>query len=256
MRAFFCFVTFLLLWQSPSLEAQIVKYNFTGTVLSANEGVGNSITGTVTLDLSATPVLFGDFGNGQFAQYRSPGFSINAITDLGFIAGTDLGGETYMDLQDVIEPPINEVSIESRFRNTQGSLRAILLDSRSHQTDDGKVSIPNPWDPISFEESFIYVSDADANSGAFVFGKYSIESFELVPQNIMVAGVDSGIQDFQYQGKLVTELITDLASNAKNHGSFVSGVSKLVKALEKASLLTHAQRETIKELASESSVGK
>ncbi len=79
-----------------------------------------------------------------------------------------------------------------------------------------------------------------------------VRSFGLT---IIIDGIDTGINDFQYQGKLVSQHLADCAA-AKNHGDYVSRVAKLTNALKKAGLLTGNQKGIIMDAAAKSSYGK
>ena len=116
--------------------------------------------------------------------------------------------------------------------------------------------VPNPWDPSGKNQSFIYIYEYNFVTQENRYGRFTIDSFTLVPTTIIIDGIDTGIDDFQYQGKLVSKHLADCAAAAKNHGDYVSCVTKLTNALKKAGLLTNNQKQIIMDAAAKSSVGK
>lgn len=74
----------------------------------------------------------------------------------------------------------------------------------------------------------------------------------LPPTTILIEGVDTGIDDFEYAGQLASAWFSGLAENAKNHGQYVSGVARLSSEMRKAGQLSKDQRQTILELVTHS----
>jgi hypothetical protein len=223
-------------------HAQVVTYRFTGTAISASAGMGDTVSGTVTLDVGAIPDLFGNFPDGQFAQWLNGNFSVNAQTSTGFSVGSSLGGSTFFDAEDNTTIPRVSYSIEN-LRTTAEFQRGVRIIGRSNRLEDGIVEVPNRWVPQAEAESFIYVSDYDFGIELFTFGMYRIDTFELA--NIVIQGVDTGIQDFEFNGNSFSSQIDRLIQSAANRGARISSVTTLTNQAREAGLLTNAQRATI-----------
>ena len=147
-------------------------------------------------------------------------------------------------MQDIVTTPIVETSIETLITDATHQ-NGMWIDSRSHVLGDGLINIQDPWTPLDEEEHFIFVVDYNFDTQEYNFGMFSIDTFEVVITNIMVNGIDTGIQDFQYHGQYVTQTISNFQAASKNHGAYVSSVTKLINSLRQDSLLTAAQRSTI-----------
>ncbi len=241
-------ITFAALFSGRTLNAQTVTYHFTGTSLSSSEGVGTTIAGSLTLDVAAVPEGSSGSPDGHFAVWRNGNFKANAITDTGFTTGSDLGGTTTFQVYDVTAWPLDAVDMDV-FSDDGVRQRSIRIYSGSANPGDGLVEVPNPWDPLAYETQFIYVSEYDRSTELFTFGLFTIDTFEMVIPNIIVNGVDTGIQDFQYGGKSITQTLADFAAKAKNHGAYVSSVSRFTTTLVRAGLLTCEQRSLILSIA-------
>jgi hypothetical protein len=70
-----------------------------------------------------------------------------------------------------------------------------------------------------------------------------------LPTTIMVGGVDTGIIDALYEDQLISEQIEQCATEAKNHGQFVSCVTHLTNELKREGLITKEEKTTIQRCA-------
>ena len=262
-------------------DAQLVKYQFTGTKIYGDNDAGTKISGTVTLNVGATPDYFhplnvswdyrpGDdyYGNetGFYQSWRNGGFSIDAVTDSGLACGTFLGGNTYFyGLENDIQQHYHGTDYSSQISSS--GIYNFASDGCSQQYVEisgadnvlGEVVlgvVPNPWDLMGKESKRISIYDFNDCTEVYRYGAFTIDSFTLVPTNIIIGGIDTGIVDFQFQGKLVSESLAEFAAAAKNHGDYVSRVAKLTNALMKAGLLTGKQKGIIMDAAAKSSYGK
>lgn len=264
-------------------EAQLVAYQFTGTKISGEEELGTTISGIVTLDVVAPFDYFGlinrswdwrpygydEYGShiGFYQFWRNGGFSVDAVTNSEFATGTFLGGDTYF------------VGFETDFKNhvwgtnydrkESGSYisnwnydRETATDRIVHIVGYNKALgttvprvVPNPWDPSANDVGEIQIAIFNNNTGAYQYGIFKIDTFTLFT-TIIIDGIDTGIDDFQYQGKLVSKHLFKCAATANNHGDYINCVATLTNALMKAGQLTGKQKGIIMEAAVKSSYGK
>ena len=261
-------------------DAQLVKYQFTGTKISGSGDIGTKISGTVVLDVGATPDYFEPYNYSWdyrpnenfygsatgFEEYWSNGgFSINAVTDSGFAVGTFLGGGTtnfYVQDADVQQHYSGD---DHSYQYSQSGIEYFDVTSNYyvdvfsgvHRLGDVVPGVvPNPWDPSGKEYRGIDIYGYSISTGVWQWGVFTLDTFTLVPTTIIIDGIDTGIDDFQYQGKLVSKHLADCAAAAKNHGDYVSCVAELTNALKKAGLLTGNQKGIIMNAAAQSSYGK
>ncbi len=249
-------ITFLMLLTglAAPAPAQRITYQFTGTKVSGSTQIGNTIAGTLTLDLNADFDYSFEFGCGEYVQWKNGGLAIEGLTDTGFQAGTSCGGDTFFWNEDYPCFP-NPFSDDSPYRAT-GIVSATLTRSIQLYTEDfenagdGIAEIPVPWRP--FEDQLRYINIA----GETEEGLFSLDTFNFLPATILVAGRDTGIPNFIYQGNLVTQHLDHCAIGVKNHGQYVSCVTKLTNKLKKAGLLTGQQKGLIVSYAAQSNIGK
>ncbi len=270
---------FLIAGLAPQADARLVTYQFTGTQYYSSGNAGTTISGTITLDVGAASDNYYPFdysyddgsgysfhSRGFYENWQNGEFSINAMTDTGLEVGTALGGNTAFQNSEII----HDESDHGNNYHSESSVSQIYHDYYD-ATGHGGVGIygkdplaggvtpglvPNPWNPAGNEFSLIYLYNYNHATGEVVYANYTIDSFTLVPTTICIDGIDTGITDFQYQGKLVSQHLADCAAAAKNHGDYVSCVAKLTDALKKAGLLTNNQKQIIMNAAAKSSVGK
>ena len=251
--------TAIALFSSLATAGTTVTYKFTGTLVQSYFGYdkGNTVSGTVTLDPGAVATAIGDFGGGQYGYWQGGQFAIDAVTNTGFALGTassyGLTQFSTFDFPSFPEGGSNEYQIQSW---SYTDFNVLKIDSYSWLPGDGIADVPNPWSPLSFQFQHIRIDTYDAVSGQYVTGIYSIDTWELVPVNILIGGLDTGITDFQYEGTSVSALIAGYATSATNHGDFVSKTQQLAITLQKAGLLTEEQRQQLGKVASNSNVGK
>jgi hypothetical protein len=69
------------------------------------------------------------------------------------------------------------------------------------------------------------------------------------PSTVVIDGCDTGIDNVEYVGLPISELIDGFASSAGNHGQFVSSVSNLANNLLKEGLITSQERGVIQSCA-------
>lgn len=81
-----------------------------------------------------------------------------------------------------------------------------------------------------------------------------LEILEDQPATIVIFGCDTEVQDFQYNGEWVSQLIADCALGAKNHGQFVSAVAHLLNELKKEGLISGRDKGSIQSCASQAEI--
>jgi hypothetical protein len=210
---------------------------------------------SITLDVGAVPDDIHDYtptlGCGQYALWLDGNFSIDGVTDTGFAAGTDFGWKTVFQVDDIPCFPANNVYLQSYVVNGSRFRGISLISHDYHTVGDGIANVPNPWNPRAADEYAINIWDYDLNTGVGEWGRFTID-----PANIVIDGHDTGIQDFAYAGKFVSQHLDDCAANAKNHGDYVSCVGILTHALRSAGLLTGEHKGLLMYYAASSNIGK
>ncbi len=235
-------------------QAQVITYKYTAAIQTGSDTFfGNTVTGTITLDLSAAPTTpSADSTHGRSEWRNVPGIKITAEAS-NFNAGT--GSNQFVDdtvaAQSIGLPgmPLGFEMGWLGFDNQvdASDVRQIQFELSLPGSDLNKfanLSAPSP--------SGGYLSLYDATHS----GSYTITSISGPPSNIMIGGLDTGIIDFTYQGQSVSAILAGYAASAKNHGDYVDSVEKLVEKLLKAKMLTKTQAETIENAAEKSSIGQ
>ena len=245
-------------------QAQLVTYQFTGTKESGTAGVGNTISGSITLDVGATPDYFYEGPGGQYAFWTDGDFSIDGETDGGVFAGNSFGYDEDMftslavDDQPESSSPSNSIWIETYGFAYDGVFRQIYFQTYNYPGygGDGIASVPNPWEPFTFDYQVIWIYEWDPATNQYESGWFGLDTFTSAPATIIIDGCDTGIQDFVYDGKLVSQHLADCAADAKNHGDYASSVARLTNELVEAGLLTGKEKGVIVSCAAKSSIGK
>ncbi len=234
----------LFLALALATQAAPVNYTFTGTKTSGDVFFGGTVTGTITLDLTASSTSPGEWRN-------VPDFKITAQA-VNFNGGTG----TSVDADDTVyrdSSPTKELSWFGLDFALDGSFTgkniALVLTSAQSGVSDPKDDVPVF---LSLNETFYDTLGLPLNTYD------SIYSVVLTPvvTSILIDGVDTGITDFNYQGQALSVILANYAATAKNHGDYVSKVEKLAAKLVKAKLLTKAQAKSLTKAAEKSDIGK
>jgi hypothetical protein len=79
------------------------------------------------------------------------------------------------------------------------------------------------------------------------FGKVYIDAWTVTrePSELLIGGTGTGIDDFIYLGKPLSEWIDQFLSEAANKGQFTSKISQLANDLYQAGLITKSQRNAM-----------
>ena len=257
LKSLFCLAV-LTAGLATQAQAQIVTYDFTGTLIpgTGTAGIGNTIAGSLTLDVAAAPDNFANYGCGEYAQWFNGGFSIDGITNTGIAAGTSFGLPTEFYVRDLPCDRSNTTVIYSNGSDATHSRVITFYSISDAATGDGEADVPNPWQPFAEQFQGIFIHDRIQATDVSEYGRFNLKTFTVRPPTIIIDGFDTGIPDFVYNGKLVSQQLADCAAVAKNHGAYVSCVTKLTNALKKAGLLTDTQKAVIMRFAAQSSIGK
>lgn len=255
--ASFCFLSAFVIASTTS-RAQLVEYEFTGSRVAGDADFGDTIAGVVRLDFGAEPNGMQDVPFGRNAYWTSVNgaFAIDAVTSGGLVAGTALGGTTYLNVFDypLYVPPYSSgiIHIDSVVDGDQ--IGVSLFSSQYGEAGDGVPEVSD-WTPLDDDTTEIKIYFNDAATGFSGFSVYRLDSFDQVRDTIVIDGRDTGVEDFEYQGELLSDRIEAHTDAAKSHGQFVSQVNKLTRDLVKQGLLTDEERDAIMLVASESSIG-
>jgi hypothetical protein len=247
----------LLAVPAVGVQAQLARYEFTGTRVSGSPELGDTVAGTVVLDTAAVPYI----NNDQVKFWRDGAFSVDAVTDAGFVGGTQTWSyRTLVFNIDQPEVPLVLTGIYAQYQeySDDGDVfqSSLYLFSESATAGDGLTSVPDPWDPLAAERQGVTIGWDRSSTGESYSAFYRIDTFTLVSSNLFIDGQDTGIEDFTYQGQLVSVLLEACAAGAGNHGQYVSRVAHLTNDLKKAGLLTSQQKAAIQTLAAQSSIGE
>ena len=229
----------------------MVTYKFTGSrdPGSTDTYFGDSVSGTITVDLAASPTYETP---GMFGEWRNvPNIKISAVAT-NFNGGTG----TAVDVDDTVYNYFSifkelswfglDVAPDGTF--TGRNIQLSVVSSKPGLTDPKNDTIQY----LSLDETFYN------SSGDIIADHYTSFIVTLTPvvTDIMIGGVDTGIKDFNYKGQSVNTILAGYAASAKNHGAFVDSVEDLVEKLHKAGLLTQAQAHTLEQAAEKSSIGQ
>jgi hypothetical protein len=183
---------------ASTAQAAPVTYNFSGTKIygyEQNLSLGNTIVGTVTLDpdQAADYIYDGWYYGGQYGQWTNGGFSINGITDSGYIAGSDLGGATYYSNWDISEyyyyyyGSLLQDQIfwqDNGYDNSRYWHKYLQVYSYSFNDldSDGIAEVSDPWEPLADQYYVAEVYEYTYNylTGEYTYGyvTYQLDTFE------------------------------------------------------------------------------
>ena len=77
----------------------------------------------------------------------------------------------------------------------------------------------------------------------------------LVPSTIVIDGCDSGVENHVIEDDFtISDKIAECAIDAKNHGKFVSCVSKLTNGLKKEGIITGQEKGAIQSCAAQADI--
>jgi len=239
-------------------QAQVATYTFTGTrnVASTETYFGDTVTGTIIIDLGAAPSTTAA-QSGSYAEWRDlPNIAVTAKAT-NFTAGTGsttLVNDTVVQQTNSASSGVAPIAVSwdwLGFNQLDGSdVQQIQLSFLGPNSD--KQTLDQIVDPGAFSLS-LALSDATHMTN---FDVTSITLVSKTATNIKIGAVDTGIKDFKYKGQSVNTIIAGYATTAKNHGAFVDSVEDLVEKLHKAGLLTQAQAHTLEQAAEKSSIGQ
>ena len=206
---------------------------------------------TVTVDIEAT---FSDGGCDQkkhdvmylkqqviILLFNDPIFSSEdgSETTCNFSIGITPSGEDY------------EVIVMLLGRNEEGMLQT----SEIQQVGTGIEELDSDGDGIlDVDDNCPEVSNPDQEDSDEDGIGDACEVDEPTGETIVIDGCDTGVENMEYDGQLISEWIADCADNAKNHGKFVSCVAHLCKELKKEGIITGKEKGAIKKCAAKSDI--
>ena len=226
--------------QPPS--AQVVQFEFSGTRFGGSEDFGETISGIATLDLDALPSITQPFtpddGCGEYAVWSNADgeFAVQVETSGGQVADSSAGGITYFEVID--DPcygspgPLRYGHLHWAFEQDGVETGIRFLTHNYGEAGDGVAAVSD-WKPAEDSFTFIRIYFYDISAEVNHFSDYRLDSFEPVVQTIVIDGCDTGVDDFEYNGGLVSELLDEVAADARSHGQYVSQVKKLLRELQR-----------------------
>lgn len=261
-------------------QAQLVKYQFTGTSIYGN--AGSTIAGEITLDVGASPSYCADYpGYYNYAAWQNGNFAIDAITDTGIAIGTNTDPGGYTQFYSFEYDPSNYLFHQDYiyYQYYDGNVYYYIdIYTNSYSAGDGNVcEVPDPWDPLAAEYARAYIQVYDYNTSEYYYGEFLLDSFtsdvdtdgdgfldsvdacpnsDLSP-TVVIDGCDSGVEnDLLDDGCTISDLIAACAATATNHGEFVSCVADLTNQLKTDGVITGKEKGGIQSCAAKSSIGK
>lgn len=234
-------------------DAQLTKYRFTGTVRPGNSHpiLGTTISGVVTVD-EGTPAVPID---GNFVRYGETAIEFETNTGYSGASNDDIGttiaGDWDVSAFQAIFGPYDTVQLVSFAVDEtptpysdapSGFLDQVtLFFGFAQNQQNGSAALTN-WNPLSAEERRIDIDllnltpDIPRASATF-----EIVTFEPVPRKILVNGVETGIEDFEYRGQLISERLDDIAAAAIQYGMYDSWAARMLRRAQERGSVSEAQ---------------
>ncbi|MBD3673027.1 MAG: hypothetical protein HUJ26_05830 [Planctomycetaceae bacterium] len=269
LRPLLLFLLVLTPMFTAETQAQVTEYEYSATLLFTRgpnvEQFGTAVQGTITINYEAAPIILNDVSDydkfGQYGQWRNPDATIDGVTNSGYMTGNTIdGGTTFLTIEDyfLIDDQYDSVQRGTvrNYISGNGWSKDILLSSRIYNNpdSDGLAELTD-WNPLAGDEPIVIIRDWDSVFGVTSEAFYSVDTFVPVPTTIIIGGLNTGVEDFEYEGSTITKTITEFSASAPSDGKFLSDVRKLSRELEKAGLITSDEQAAINNTAKKS-VGK
>ena len=99
------------------------------------------------------------------------------------------------------------------------------------------------------------IQNTDSDFGFTRWGGSEV-NFNIAPvsDTIVIDGCDTGVAEQVYEEKLISQWINECATTAKNHGKFVSCVSKLTNGLKSEGVITGKEKGAIQSCAAQAHI--
>ena len=141
-----------------------------------------------------------------------------------------------------------------------GTKSAILKVPKNGHYADGKLGGEEFVDVhfvicLRERKPFQLLVDVRANLEAASNGGGDVEPIELLSATVVIDGCGSGVANHLLDsGHTISDCIEDCASDANNHGNFVSCVAKLSNDLKKAGIITGEEKGAIQSCAAQADI--
>lgn len=263
---------FVLNW---GLDTEGIPVNVVASIIREPAGVAVDAAGTVYVtDIWGSAILLFDSQGNLITSWAHPLYSGDdfrptdiAISKLGIYV-TDYLNNTIYRL-DYTGNFVNALggdvgTLEGQFRYPAGIATdalgnvfvADMLNNRiqvfngiSWQAFDGGAQAPmnRPMGILADKSGNVFVADTF---------KHRVLKYKFNPATIVIDGCDSGVPNKVVSASVtMTDMISDCAENATNHGSFVSCSDILANGWAKKKLITPPQKTLIHNCAENSSIG-
>lgn len=141
-----------------------------------------------------------------------------------------------LDLTDLYGQWVNGLTNNGVMLNTSGSDEA------------GSCSGNGEW---NCRPGMFFSSRADSGVRPVLVIEYEEEP---EPTNIVIGDCDTGVMDQQYEGAWISDMISDCADQAENHGNFVSCIAELANTLKKADVISGKEMGAIVSCAAKADI--
>jgi len=123
------------------------------------------------------------------------------------------------------------------------------------QNHDNGLLLSSATSPFNYQAGLINVGALNSvNGDSFLHLNFGAARI-LGELNVLIDGCDTGLTDIGLaDGSTLSELITECADRATNHGQFVSCISQVTEDLKRAGVITVQQRSVMRRCASRADI--
>ncbi len=248
------FVLAVIFVLAAPANAQLTKYRFTGTATgSSNPALGTTVSGIVTID-SGTPLVDYD-GTGLLVRFGETSISFETSTGISGLTseadGENFSGDwdrpedgyqftDYQTIQLVTFVSNDFPSAPASDEPNQLSLFQFFVGYFERQQNNS-APLTN-WNPFEADTREIRVTFFNvAPNIERASATYELDTLELIPNTIIVNGVDTGIKDFEFQGQQVSALLDKIAADAISYGMYDSTLARTFRRLQQLNIISESQ---------------
>ena len=156
------------------------------------------------------------------------------------------------------------VVVSNANNNAQGAYGWVFSDP---ETDPGGIAafesyrvfnnVSGNWSPPIPPRSKIEINAVGDEDGDGVPDDFDFCPNSILTETVIIGGIDSGVANPVFEdGCTIADLVKFREDDAKNHGQFVSQVTKLAKSLEKDGTISKGDKSALTTAAAQSNVGK
>lgn len=250
------FLVFLsALCLATQTHAQLTTYRFMGISdqTTPNPALGSTITGTVTIDEGAPMV---SDGRNAFEAFGQTAISVETETGLSGSSldrpGTTSTTQQYFEEQGTIVGPFGTLQFVTHRADAPLPGTTPTPNSlASFQIIAGRFEYPEPedqgaplinWTPTAdgFCQTTVRFNNVGPD-GESEAGSFQLVVFEPIPDKLVVNGVTTDIDDFEYNGELLSTTLSTIAEEAIRYGMYDSPSARNLRRLYRWNLISRRQ---------------